>query len=110
MFAEAGHGQARLSYASSAALARQIEIGAPADVFLSANALWMDYLAERGLIDAASRGDLLANAVILVAPLDSALQLTIAPGFPLAEALGEGRLAMGDPDHVPRRHLRAARR
>ena len=101
MFAEAGHGQARLSYASSAALARQIEIGAPADVFLSANALWMDYLAERGLIDAASRGDLLANAVILVAPLDSALQLTIAPGFPLAEALGEGRLAMGDPDHVP---------
>ena len=100
-FALAGLGRTRISYASSGALARQIEIGAPADVFLSANERWMDYLAERGLIDSASRRDLLSNALVLVAPLDSPLELTIAPRFPLAEALGQGRLAMGDPDHVP---------
>lgn len=101
MFTAAGHGRVRVSYASSAALARQIESGAPVDVFLSANARWMDYLSERGLIDTASRSDLLGNALVLVAPLDSVLKLAIAPGFPLAEALGSGRLAMGDPDHVP---------
>ena len=101
LFAETGHGRAHISYASSAALARQIELGAPADVFLSANRNLMDYLAERGLIDAASRRDLLGNELVLVAPLDSPLRLAIAPGFPLAQALGDGRLAMGDPDHVP---------
>ena len=100
-FAAAGLGRTRVSYASSGALARQIEIGAPADVFLSANALWMDYLAGRGLIEAASRRDLLSNALVLVAPFDSPIELTIAPGFPLSEVLGQGHLAMGDPDHVP---------
>ena len=101
MFTAAGHGRVRASYASSSALARQIETGAPVDVFLSANARWMDYLSERDLIDTASRSDLLGNALVLVAPLDSVLRLAIAPGFPLAEALGSGRLAMADPDHVP---------
>ncbi len=101
LFTASGHGRARISYASSAALARQIELGAPADVFLSANEGLMDYLAERGLIDPASRRDLLGNTLVLVAPRDSPLRLTIAPGFRLAEALGAGRLAMGDPDHVP---------
>ena len=101
LFTAAGHGGVRVSYASSAALARQIEAGAPVDVFLSANASLMDYLAERDLIDTASRRDLLGNALVLVAPLDSPLRLAIAPGFPLAAALGTGRLAMGDPDHVP---------
>jgi len=101
MFAAAGLGRARVSYASSAALARQIEAGAPVDVFLSANTTWMDYLDERSLIDATSRSDFLGNTLVLVAPRDSPLELRIAPGFLLAEALGEGRLAMGDPDTVP---------
>jgi molybdate transport system substrate-binding protein len=89
------------SYASSSTLARQIEQGAPADVFISANPEWMDYLAERDLIRADSRADLLGNGLVLVAPADGAATLEIAPGFDLAGALGGGRLAMGDPDHVP---------
>ncbi len=89
------------SYASSSTLARQIEQGAPADVFISANPEWMDYLAERGLLRAGSRTDLLGNGLVLVAPAASDLELAIAPGFDLAGALGGGRLAMGDPDHVP---------
>lgn len=90
-----------LVFAASSMLARQIENGAPADLFLSADEPWMDYLEKRRLIAAGSRVDLLGNRLILVAPAWSALALTIAPGFPLAEALGNGRLALGDPDHVP---------
>ncbi|HSO06919.1 MAG TPA: molybdate ABC transporter substrate-binding protein [Pelomicrobium sp.] len=89
------------SYAGSAALAKQIEQGAPADVFVSANVKWMDYLQERKAIDPATRVDLLRNGLVLVAPKASAVDLKIGPGMPLAEALGNGRLAMGDPDHVP---------
>jgi molybdate transport system substrate-binding protein len=89
------------SYASSSTLARQIEQGAPADLFISANPEWMDYLAERGLIRADSRADLLGNGLVLVAPKDSAVSVEIAPGFDLPGALVGGRLAMGDPDHVP---------
>lgn len=89
------------SYASSSVLARQIEQGAPADVFISASREWMDYLAERDLIRADTRADLLGNGLVLVAPAASELALEIAPGFDLAGALGGGRLAMGDPDHVP---------
>jgi len=89
------------SYASSSVLARQIEQGAPADVFISANPEWMDYLAERELIRAGTRVDLLGNGLVLVAAADSEAVLQIAPGFDLAGALGGGRLAMGDPDHVP---------
>lgn len=89
------------SYASSSALARQIEQGAPADVFISANPAWMDYLEERGLVRAGSRVDLLGNGLVLVAPADSEVALEIASGFDLLGALGGGRLAMGDPDHVP---------
>jgi molybdate transport system substrate-binding protein len=89
------------SYASSSMLARQIEQGAPADVFISANSEWMDYLTERGLIRAESRVDLLGNGLALVAPAASERTLEIAPGFDLAGALGGGRIAMGDPDHVP---------
>ena len=91
----------RFSFASSAQLARQIEAGAEADLFLSADEQWMDYLAARGLIDRASRRDLLGNRLVLVAPAGSAVALTIAPGFPLAAALGDGRLACADPDSVP---------
>lgn len=89
------------SYASSSALARQIEQGAPADIFVSANPAWMDYLMERDLIRDGTRTDLLGNGLVLVAPAESEIELTIAPGFDLLGALDGGRLAMGDPDHVP---------
>jgi molybdate transport system substrate-binding protein len=89
------------SYASSSTVARQIEQGAPADLFISANPEWMDYLAERGLINADSRADLLGNGLVLVAPKDSGVGVEISPGFDLPGALAGGHLAMGDPDHVP---------
>ncbi len=89
------------AFAASSALARQIDHGAPADVFISANARWMDYLAARGRIDAQSRCDLLRNRLVLIVPAESRLAVRIAPGFALAAALDGGRLALGDPDHVP---------
>jgi molybdate transport system substrate-binding protein len=91
----------RFSFAASSALAKQIENGAPADVFLSADKEWMDYLQERNLIQGATRHDVLGNRLVLIAPLDSKLELKIAANFPLAAALGKGRLATGDPDSVP---------
>jgi molybdate transport system substrate-binding protein len=90
------------SYAASSTLAKQIENGAPANLFLSADERWMDYLADKGLLAAGTRLNLLGNRVVLVAPKDSASKLMeIGPGFPLAKMLGEGRLAVGDPSHVP---------
>lgn len=89
------------SYASSSTLARQIEQGAPADLFISANPQWMDHLEELGLIRDGTRADLLGNGLVLIAPAGSDLMLVVAPGFDLAGALGDGHLAMGDPDHVP---------
>jgi len=95
-------GQAvKFSFASSAILARQIEAGARADVFFSADLEWMDYLDARSLIKRSTRADVLSNRLALVAPADSTLELRIAPNFPLATALGKGRLATGDPDYVP---------
>jgi molybdate transport system substrate-binding protein len=91
----------RFSFAASSALAKQIENGAPADVFFSADIEWMDYLQERNLIQRATRHDALGNRLVLIAPLDSKLQLKIAANFPLAASLGNGRLATGDPDSVP---------
>jgi len=96
-----GHGHIVVSFASSSTLAKQIENGAPADLYLSADEVWMDYLAQRHLIVPTSRIDYLGNTLVLIAPKESTLALTIAPGFPLAASLGDGRLAMGDPDHVP---------
>jgi molybdate transport system substrate-binding protein len=90
-----------VSYAASSALAKQIESGAPAELFISADTDWMDYLAQRKLIDPASRVDLLRNRIALVAPADSTLKTEIVKGFPLAKLLGDGRLAMADPDAVP---------
>ena len=90
-----------VSYAASPALARQIEQGAPADIFISADLEWMDYLEKRGLIQAGTRSNLLANRLVLIAPADSKAAFTIAPRFPLAALLGDGRLAMADPDSVP---------
>jgi cobalt-zinc-cadmium efflux system protein len=100
-YAKDGGGAVTVSLASSSALARQIENGAPADVFLSADALWMDYLVRRGLIAEGTRSVLLHNRLALIAPADRPIALRIAPGFPLASALGSGRLAIGDPDSVP---------
>jgi molybdate transport system substrate-binding protein len=90
-----------ISYAASSTLAKQIENGAPADVFISADRDWMDYLAQRKLIDPKSRVDLLGNRLVLIAPKDSKINLVIRPGFDIAATLGDGRLAMGDPAAVP---------
>ncbi len=99
----------KLSFAASSVLARQIEAGAKADVFISADAEWMDYLQSRNLIDKSARRNLVGNRLVLIAPADSKLVLKIATGFALAEALGDGRLATGDPDTVPAgRYARAA--
>jgi molybdate transport system substrate-binding protein len=92
----------KFSYAASSALARQLEAGARADVFMSADLEWMDYVQARNLIDRSTRQNLLSNRLVLVAPADSRIELKIAPGFALAAALGSnGRLATGDPETVP---------
>ena len=93
--------QATISYAASSTLATQIENAAPADLFISADEDWMDYLQQRNLIDPKTRIDLLGNKLVLVAPKDSKVTTTIAPGFPLAKLLGDGKLAMADPNSVP---------
>ncbi len=99
----------RLSFAASSVLARQIEAGTKADIFVSADQEWMNYLDERKLIAADTRRDLVGNQLVLIAPADSPVKLEIAPGFGLAGALGTGRLATGDPDTVPvGRYARAA--
>jgi molybdate transport system substrate-binding protein len=99
----------KLSFASSSVLARQIEAGGKADVFISADQEWMDYLQARGLIEKSTRRDLVGNRLVLIAPADSVLELEIAPAFRLAGALGGGRLSTGDPDTVPvGRYARAA--
>lgn len=100
-YAANGHEKPVLSFAASSVLARQIENGAPAGLFISADEQWMDYLADRKLIDPASRVSLLGNKLVLVAPAGAPLQLEFFYGFPLASALGQSRLAMGDPESVP---------
>jgi molybdate transport system substrate-binding protein len=90
-----------ISYAASSTLARQIENGAPAEVFLSADLDWMDYLEARQLIEPASRRQLLGNQLVLIAPKASAETLKIAPHFALAAHLGHEKLAMANPDSVP---------
>jgi molybdate transport system substrate-binding protein len=97
----ATHQRVAYSFAASMTLARQIEASAGADIFISADVQSMDYLQKRGLIDARSRRDLLANSLVLIAPADSKISLTIRPGFPLAAALNGGRLAMGEPASAP---------
>ena len=89
------------SYAASSTLAKQIEAAAPADVFISADLDWMDYLAKRNLIKPETRANLLGNRLVLIAPVNSPLNLAIGPNFSLAQALGNGRLAIADPNGVP---------
>lgn len=97
---EAGK-EAAISYAASSALAKQIEEGAPADVFVSADVPWMDYLVERDLVQPDTVVELLGNRLVLIAPADSQTALEVAPDFDLLGALGDGRLAMGQVDSVP---------
>lgn len=89
------------SFASSSTLAKQIENGAPAQIYISANRKWMDYLEEKALIAPDTRIDLLGNRIVLIAPAGSIPKVDIGPGFDLAALLGDGKLSMGDPDHVP---------
>jgi len=91
----------RISYASSSALAKQIEQGAPADLFISADLDWMDYVAKKNLIQADTRVNLLGNKIVLIAPRDSKVTVDVKQGFDLAKALNGGKLAMGNVDAVP---------
>jgi len=91
----------KVSYGASSALAKQIENGAPADVFISADPDWMDYIAERKLINPETREKFLGNKLVLITGANSNVALTIGQNFPLAQALGNGRLAMADPAAVP---------
>ncbi|MBI3196975.1 MAG: molybdate ABC transporter substrate-binding protein [Rhodospirillales bacterium] len=91
----------RISYAASPALARQIEAGIPADLFISADVRWMDHVAGRKLVEPASRFDFLGNEIVLIAGKDSRVDLRIDKGFALRTALGDGRLAMANVDAVP---------
>lgn len=100
-WAASGHTRPVLSFAGTSALARQIEAGAPADLFISADEAWMDYVAQGRFIVPESRTTFLANALVLIAPAGSDASVEIGYEFPLAAALGEGRLAMADPDAVP---------
>jgi len=104
-----GASRARLAFAASSTLARQIERGAPADVYVSADRDWMDYLVARGRIVVGSRVIVARNRLVLVAASASAAPGVIGRGFPLAERLDGGRLALGDPSHVPAgRYAKAA--
>jgi molybdate transport system substrate-binding protein len=91
----------KLSFAASSVLARQIEAGSNADVFISADQEWMDYLQTRDLVAKPSRVDLVRNRLVLIAPANSKIELEIKHGFDLAGALAGGRLSTGDPDMVP---------
>jgi molybdate transport system substrate-binding protein len=101
-WAQAGHQPLRMSFGSSSTLARQIEQGAPANLFASADEKWMDYLADKKLIVLETRKDLLGNDLVLVVSADTPQHVTIGPNFNLVGMLGpNGRVATGDPAHVP---------
>jgi molybdate transport system substrate-binding protein len=100
-YAKSGKPKPVFSYASSSALARQIENGAPANIFISADEQWMDYVAERKLIVEKSRASFLGNSLVLVTPADKPIKVDIKKGFALAKLLNGGKLAMGDPESVP---------
>jgi molybdate transport system substrate-binding protein len=93
--------EAAVSYAASSALAKQIQEGAPADVFISADLDWMKTLSDAKLIKDGSEVQLLGNEIVLVAPKDSTAEAKIENGFDLAKLIGDGKLAMGDVKAVP---------
>ena len=110
-YAQAGHPAPRISYAASSALARQIEQGAPADIFVSADSEWMDHLQKNNLIQPDSRHDLLANALVLIAPADAAdtSEFALRDAAAWQQRLGDGRLAVARVDSVPAgKYARAA--
>jgi molybdate transport system substrate-binding protein len=90
-----------LSFAASSALARQVESGAPADIFLSADEDWMNAVEKAGSLKAGTRHDLLTNSIVLIAPAASTATVDVANAASLKAALGDGKLAMADPDTVP---------
>jgi molybdate transport system substrate-binding protein len=94
-------GRPVIAYGSSAALARQIENGAPADIFISADLDWMDYVEKKNLLAPGTRSNLLGNRLVLIAPAKQPVKLQPAPGFPIAMALGSGRIALAEPNSVP---------
>jgi molybdate transport system substrate-binding protein len=98
---DTGKPQPRISYAASSALARQIEQGAPADLFISADLDWMDYAAGKNLIRPDSRFNLLGNKIVLIAPRNSTTTTLALTGGDLAKALAGGKLSMGNVDAVP---------
>lgn len=101
-WAKAGHRPIRLSFGASSTLARQIEQGAPANLFASADLKWMNYLVEKGLIATDTRKDLLGNDLVLIVGADKPRKIDIGPGLDLTALLGaKGRIATGDPAHVP---------
>jgi molybdate transport system substrate-binding protein len=101
-WAQAGHQPLRMSFSSSSTLARQIEQGAPANLFASADEKWMDYLADKQLIVPETRKDLLGNELVLIVSADKPQHVTIGPNCNLVGMLGpNGRIATGDPAHVP---------
>ncbi len=100
-WAAKGHPRPVLSFAASSALAKQVDAGAPADLFISADETWMDDVQKNGKIAPGTRVSFLANTLVLIAPAASSGTIRIAPHFPLAQALGSGKLAMADPASVP---------
>jgi molybdate transport system substrate-binding protein len=92
---------AKISYAASSALAKQIEGGAPAQMFISADIPWMDYIEKKDLIKKETRSDLLGNRIVLIAPKDKAKAVDIKPGFDIAKAIGDGRLSVANVESVP---------
>ena len=100
-WAAKGNPRPILSFAASSALARQVGSGARADLFISADEPWMDDVVAKGMVVPGTRASFLFNRLVLVAPAHSRVRLTIGPRFPLARALGTGRLAMADPASVP---------
>jgi molybdate transport system substrate-binding protein len=96
-----GHARPVIAFAASSALARQIEAGAPADLFISADEDWMNDIAAKGAVLPGTRVTFLYNDLVLIAPAASKVKLAIGRNFPLARALGNGRLAMADPAAVP---------
>ncbi len=101
LFAKESGAQPRISYGSSAILAKQIEQGAPAEVFISADVKWMDDLEAKKLIVPVTRRNLLGNSLVLVEPADQQAALKIGPGFDLAGATGDGKLAVCTVESCP---------
>jgi molybdate transport system substrate-binding protein len=90
-----------ISFAASSALAKQVEAAAPADVFISADMKWMNYLVDKGAVKKTEVVKLLGNRLVLVAAKDSTISLKIEKGFPLAATIGDGNIAMGEVKSVP---------